>query len=83
MLIMYIRYPLPLWLAEALLIERCIEICHQAVLLRWNRFGPMFAEEIRKRRVQGHLYSNWRWHLDEVFMKIAGEKQYVRRAVDH
>jgi len=43
----------------------------------------MFAAEIRKRRVQSHLYSNWRWHLDEVFVKINGETHYLWRAVDH
>ena len=29
------------------------------------------------------MYSNWRWHLDEVFVKINGETHYLRRAVDH
>ena len=43
----------------------------------------MFAAEIRKRRVQSHAYSNWRWHLDEVFVKINGETHYLWRAVDH
>ena len=45
--------------------------------------GPMFAVEIRKRRVHHHAYSNWRWHLDEVFVKINGETHYLWRAVDH
>ena len=43
----------------------------------------MFAAEIRKRRVEGMRSSNWRWHLDEVFVKINGEQQYLWRAVDH
>jgi putative transposase len=43
----------------------------------------MFAAEIRKRRVQHHSYSNWRWHLDEVFVRINGETHYLWRAVDH
>lgn len=43
----------------------------------------MFAVEIRKRRVQSHLYSNWRWHLGEVFVRINGETHYLWRAVDH
>ena len=43
----------------------------------------MFAVEIRKRRVHHHAYSNWRWHLDEVFVKINGETHYLWRAVDH
>ena len=44
----------------------------------------MFAREIRKRRIHpSHNHSNWRWHLDEVFVKINGETHYLRRAVDH
>jgi putative transposase len=43
----------------------------------------MFAAEIRKRRVQSHSYSRWRWHLDEVFVRINGETHYLWRAVDH
>jgi len=31
----------------------------------WNRFGPMFAAEIRKRRIHRRSYSCWRWHLYE------------------
>ena len=27
--------------------------------------------------------SIWRWHLDEVFVKINGERHYLGRAVDH
>ena len=27
--------------------------------------------------------SRWRWHLDEVFVKINGERHYLWRAVDH
>ena len=49
----------------------------------WNRFGPLFAAEIRKRRIKGRNYSNWRWHLDEVFVRINGERHYLWRAVDN
>tara|TARA_R110002012_G_scaffold171912_1_gene336880 strand:- start:1114 stop:1605 length:492 start_codon:yes stop_codon:yes gene_type:complete len=28
-------------------------------------------------------YSNWQWHLDEVFVRINGETHYLWRAVDH
>jgi hypothetical protein len=53
-------------------------------LVWWNRFGPMFAAEIRKRRV-AHMrrYPQWRWHLDEVFVKINGKLCYLWRPVDH
>jgi putative transposase len=80
---MYVRYPLSLRQVEDILFERGIDICHETVRFWWNRFGPMFAAEIRKRRVQSHSYSNWRWHLDEVFVKINGETHYLWRAVDH
>ena len=80
---MYVRFPLSLRQVEDLLSERGIDICHETVRLWWNRFGPLFAAEIRKRRVHRHLYSNWRWHLDEVFVRINGETHYLWRAVDH
>jgi len=65
------------------LFERCIDICHETVRFWWNRFGPMFAAEIRKRRVHHSSYSLWRWHLDEVFVRINGKTHYLWRAVDH
>jgi putative transposase len=80
---MYVRYPLSLRQVEDLLFERGIDICHETVRFWWNRFGPMFAPEIRKRRLQDRSYSNWRWHLDEVFVRINGETHYLWRAVDH
>ena len=43
----------------------------------------MFASEIRKRRIEGMKSSRWRWHLDEMFVKINGEQHYLWRAVDH
>jgi len=81
---MYVRFPLSLRNVEDLLHERGIEISHEMVRFWWNRFGPIFAAEIRKKRVQRpHEYSNWQWHLDEVFVKINGEMHYLWRAVDH
>ena len=80
---MYIRYPLSLRQVEDILFERGIDICHETVRLWWNRFGPMFAAEIRKRRIHHRSYSQWRWHLDEVFIRINGETHYLWRAVDH
>ncbi len=44
----------------------------------------MFAAEIRKKRVAAHRnWTQWRWHLDEVFVRINGETYYLWRAVDH
>ena len=81
---MYVRYPLSLRNVEDLLAERGIDICHETVRLWWNRFGPIFAAEIRKKRVsQMRECTHWRWHLDEVYVKINGEMHYLWRAVDH
>ena len=33
--------------------------------------------------MQNASYSNWAWHLDEVFVRINGEFHYLWRAVDH
>jgi len=81
---MYVRYPLSLRNVEDLLHERGIDISHETIRFWWNRFGLLFAAEIRRKRVQ-HLraHSNWQWHLDEVFVKINGETHYLWRAVDH
>ena len=81
---MYVRYPLSLRNVEDLLFERGIDICHETVRLWWNRFGRMFAAEIRRKRVQRMgAYTQWRWHLDEVYVKINGQMRYLWRAVDH
>jgi transposase-like protein len=48
---MYVRYPLSLRNVEDLLAERGIDISHETVRFWWNRFGPMFAAEIRKKRI--------------------------------
>src|SRR6202795_4437888 len=79
----YIRYPLSLRQVEDILFERGIDICHETVRYWWNRFGPMFAAAIRKRRLHHRSFSQWRWHLDEVFVRINGETHYLWRAVDH
>jgi len=50
---LYIRFPLSLRNVEDPLHERGIDISHEAVRDWRLRFGPMFAAEIRKRRIQG------------------------------
>ncbi len=81
---MYIRFPLSLRNVEDLLHERGIDISHETVRFWWNRFGPLMAREITKRRSQQlRQVTQWRWHLDEIFVKINGETHYLWRAVDH
>ena len=80
---LYNRFPLSLRNVEDLLHERGIDISHETVRFWWHRFGPMFAAEIGKRRIEGMKSSRWRWHLDEMFVTINGEMHYLWRAVDH
>ncbi len=63
---MYVRYPLSLRNVEDLLHERGIDVSYETIRFWWNRFGPMFAAEIRRKRVDRmRSYSNWQWHLDD------------------
>ncbi len=81
---MYVRFPLSLRNVEDLLFERGIDICHETVRFWWTRFGPMFAGEVRRQRVNRMRgFRHWKWHLDEMFVKINGETHYLWRAVDH
>jgi hypothetical protein len=60
---LYVRFPLSLRKVEDLLFERGFDLCHETVRLWWNRFGPLFASEIRRKRVS-HMrgYHHWkRW----------------------
>ena len=77
----YIRYPLSYRQVEDILHERGIDICQETVRHWVERFDLLFSSEIRQKR-RG-LHSNWQWHLDEVFVKINGERFYLWRAVDH
>ena len=80
---MYVRFPLSLRNVEDLLFERGIDLCHETVRFWWNRFGPMFAADIRRQRVSRMRgFRCWRWHLDEMYVKIGGEMHYLWRAVD-
>src|SRR5688572_28249720 len=79
---LYVRYPLSLRNVEDLAFERGIDICHETVRKWVGRFGPMFAAKIRKRRVHTmRQHTHWRWHLDEVYVRVQGEMRYLWRAV--
>ena len=60
---MYVKYPLSLRNVEDLLAERGIDVSYETVRFWWNRFGPMFAAEIRRKRVERmRSHTHWRWH---------------------
>ena len=79
-----VRFPLSLRHVEDLLHERGIEVSHETIRCWWNRFGPIVAAAIRKQRTDLlRTLTGWRWHRDEVFVNINGERHDLWRAVDH
>ena len=44
---------------------------------------PDVRAETQKRVAHMRGYPPWRWHLDEVFVKVNGKLCYLWRAVDH
>src|SRR5271154_2342793 len=75
---LYLRFTLSFLDVEDLLAERGIMVSYETVR-RWvNHFGPKIASELRKRRSKPHAA----WHLDEMYLKIAGRMVYLWRAVD-
>jgi putative transposase len=75
---LYLRFTLSFRDVEDLLAERGILVSYETTR-RWvNHFGPMIAADLRKRRPKPCSA----WHLDEVYLKIAGRMVYLWRAVD-
>ena len=76
----WLYYPFPLSHrdAEELLCERGVHVSYQAVRCWAIKFGPLFAEELRRREVR----RGTTWHLDEVFLRMNGWRVYLWRAID-
>ncbi|WP_126174475.1 IS6 family transposase [Altericroceibacterium xinjiangense] len=80
---MYVRCPLSLRNVEDLLFERGIDISHETVRFWWNRFGPLFAADFRRQRINRMRgFRHERWHLDEMYVRLKGELVDLWRAVD-
>ena len=80
---MYVRFPLSLGNVKDPLAKRGIDICHETVRHWWNRFGPLFAAHVRRQRISRmRAFRQWRWHLDERYVKLNGEMVYLWWAVD-
>lgn len=66
---MYVKYPLSLSNVEDLLFERGTDIARETMRYWWNRFGPMFAGDIRRQRVSRiRGFKQWKWYLDEMIV---------------
>jgi putative transposase len=72
------RFSLSFRDVEDLLAERGIIVSYETIRLWCQKFGPDYARKLKRR--QGRLGD--RWHLDEVFIRINGQQQYLWRAVD-
>src|SRR3954454_19214995 len=75
---LHLRFTLSYRDVEELLAERGLDISYETVR-RWVlKFGPAIAGRLRQRRPR----PSDRWHLDEMVVRIAGERMYLWRAVD-
>jgi transposase-like protein len=75
---LYLRFTLSYRDVEELLAKRGLDISYETVR-RWVlKFGPAIARRLRQRRPR----PSDRWHLDEMVVRIAGERMYLWRAVD-
>jgi putative transposase len=75
---LYYRFPLSHRDVEELLAQRGIQVSYETVRHWAIKFGPLFAEELRRREAQ----RGQTWHVDEVFLRMNGRPVYLWRAVD-
>jgi putative transposase len=76
---LYFRFSVSYREVEEMMARRGVQLSYETVREWCDKFGPYFAEELRRRN-KGKLGS--KWHLDEVFLKIKGVQYYLWRAVD-
>ena len=75
---MYHRYGLSFRDVEDLLAERGLIVSYETTRQWCAKSGPEYARRLKRR--QGRLGDTW--FLDEVFITINGQRQYLWRAVD-
>jgi putative transposase len=74
---LYLRFTLSYRDVEDLLAERGLDLSYETVR-RWVlKFGPLIARRLRR----GRPRPSDRWHLDEMVVRIAGKRMYLRRAL--
>ena len=75
---LYHRFCLSFREVEELFADRGITVTYETIRRWCQKFGPAYAHKLKKR--QGRLGDVW--HIDEVFVTIQGQRQYLWRAVD-
>jgi putative transposase len=75
---LYHRFPLSFREVQEVMLERGIVVSHETIRQWCAKFGQTYANGLRRRRPR----PGDTWHLDEVFLTINGQRQYLWRAVD-
>ena len=75
---LYFRFPLSFREVEELMLQRGVTVSYETIRRWCLKFGQAYANGLRRRRPA----AGDKWHLDEVFVKINGERHYLWRAVD-
>ena len=75
---LYFRFTLSFRDVEELLAQRGIEVSYETIRCWTLKFGGLFAQNLRRSRPT----PTGRWHLDEMVVKISGQRMYLWRAVD-
>ena len=75
---LYFRFCLSYRDVEELLFARGVIVTYEAIRKWCRKFGQHYANQLRHRRPK----PGDKWHLDEVFLTIKGERHYLWRAVD-
>jgi putative transposase len=75
---LYYRFSLSFREVEEMMLERGIVVSHETIRQWCATFGQTYASGLRRRRPR----PGDTWHLDEVYIKIAGKTHYLWRAVD-
>jgi DDE domain len=75
---LYFRFTLSFRDVEDLLAERGIDVSYETIRCWTLKFGRLFARNLRRSRPR----PTGRWHLDEMVVKIGGQRMYLWRAVD-
>ena len=75
---LYFRFTLSFRDVEDLMAERGIDVSYETVRFWTRKFGRLFGYNLRKARPG----PTGRWHLDEMVVRIAGQRMYLWRAVD-
>jgi putative transposase len=70
---LYFTFPLSYMDVQKLLLDRGIDVSHEAIRAWCQKFGQQYANEMRHRRPR----VGDKWHLDEMVVTINAEQYYL------